>query len=464
MASQDYNHHPLPAPPSQGQQEQQYSYSSYDQSALPQSSTTTATQQYQPRQQQPPYSQQKQSSYSQSSYPQQQQQQSQKTERQRPRSRGFSFRSDKSQKTDKSGHTGGHAHKLSGAGLQETHAEKAANRLNTKADPTLAMQEAEPSAVARAAVNFDEKPPLSSLQHKDATGAPIAEPDRSNPTRSKWERPLDTIRSFEAAYDGGPSSRQSVYRADSDSVANWNRRNSYYGSKPGRSSRYRDTRTYRMKPDSNGPRFPQESYYGGRSATNLRPDSTMFDPRGSAMMGGARDIYFDGFDSGQGPQNGGNGARNRSSRMQTEPYTSTHPAANRNVYPAPNNHRSYETVASGSGSASYGEPSGYQTDPTSSENSSINRRSPPKRQDPRNDYGISFGQTPGYRPPTLGQPASQPRTMPDNSQAGPPPPPPKGGGTLLRKGSKVSDVPAAQRPEVGDKRKSWFSRRFSKNS
>lgn len=30
-----------------------------------------------------------------------------------------------------------------------------------------------------------------------------ADPDRSNPTRSRWERPLDTIRSFEAAIDGG---------------------------------------------------------------------------------------------------------------------------------------------------------------------------------------------------------------------------------------------------------------------
>lgn len=30
----------------------------------------------------------------------------------------------------------------------------------------------------------------------------IADPDRSNPTRSRWERPLDTIRAFEEAIDG----------------------------------------------------------------------------------------------------------------------------------------------------------------------------------------------------------------------------------------------------------------------
>lgn len=40
----------------------------------------------------------------------------------------------------------------------------------------------------------------------------IADPDKSNPTRNRWERPLDTIRSFEAAIDGGYS-RKSMIRA-----------------------------------------------------------------------------------------------------------------------------------------------------------------------------------------------------------------------------------------------------------
>ncbi|KAH8198622.1 hypothetical protein TruAng_007212 [Truncatella angustata] len=423
MASHEYTRHPLPAPPSQ---EQQYTHISYDQSPLPQ--RPQAAQQYQPRQQQSSYSQQEQS------------QQPQKPERQRPRSRGFSFRSDKSHKTEKS-EGKGHAYKISSGALHETHAEKEQNRLATKADPTLAMNELEPSAVARAAINFDEKPPLSALQHKDATGVVITEPDRSNPTRSKWERPLDTIRSFEAAYDGGSSSRQSVYRSDSDSVANWNRRSSYYG-------------------NSNGPRFPHESYYGARSNTNLARESAMLDPRGPAMGGPRGDEYFEGFDGAANGRNGGNGPRNRNARVQADPSMSTHPAVNRGVFQSPNNHKSYETVASGSGSASYGEPSGYQTDPTSSENSSINRRaSPPKRyQEPRNDYGISFGQTPSYQPPSLGPDASHPRTMPDNSHA--PAPPPKGSGTLLKKGSAA----APQRPDMGEKRKSRLSRLFGKSS
>ncbi len=37
-----------------------------------------------------------------------------------------------------------------------------------------------------------------------------AEPDKSNPTRYRWERPLDTIRAFEAAIDGGYN-RKSFY-------------------------------------------------------------------------------------------------------------------------------------------------------------------------------------------------------------------------------------------------------------
>ncbi|PTU23696.1 hypothetical protein P175DRAFT_0527138 [Aspergillus ochraceoroseus IBT 24754] len=47
------------------------------------------------------------------------------------------------------------------------------------------------------------EPPLSlrSMQHLDRDGKVIADPDRSNPTRARLERPLDTIRGFEAAIE-----------------------------------------------------------------------------------------------------------------------------------------------------------------------------------------------------------------------------------------------------------------------
>jgi len=87
-----------------------------------------------------------------------------------------------------------------------------------------------------AAVAASVKPSLASLRstsHRDAFGNPIgmparllrrrpltdpcvpADPDRSNPTRSRWERPLDTIRSFEAAIDGGYD-RKSFIRSGTD--------------------------------------------------------------------------------------------------------------------------------------------------------------------------------------------------------------------------------------------------------
>jgi hypothetical protein len=117
--------------------------------------------------------------------------------------RTFSFHSDKSQ--PRKGPV------VRAVDLHETHAEKEAKRLHSKADPTLAMNEAEPSAVATMKTEVIVTP-LRSLQHKDALGNAIAEPDKSNPTRHRWERPLETIRSFEAAIDGGYS-RKSMYRA-----------------------------------------------------------------------------------------------------------------------------------------------------------------------------------------------------------------------------------------------------------
>ena len=70
---------------------------------------------------------------------------------------------------------------------------------------------------------------LRSVQHKDINGNPIstyttvtlpysrltietADPDLSNPTRPRLERPLDTIRSFEKAIDSGYKRRSSMMR------------------------------------------------------------------------------------------------------------------------------------------------------------------------------------------------------------------------------------------------------------
>ncbi|KAI0863244.1 hypothetical protein F4860DRAFT_502038 [Xylaria cubensis] len=426
-SSTNYNHHPLPAPPSQ--QQDQY-YTPYQQQQQPVAAAAAQNYQYQPRnptsqqaqyQPQPQYQQQ----------PQQQQQQrppplkapdpQQQHSRIRPKSRAFSFRSDKSQKS-----ANGPAHKLD---LTETSAEKEAKRLHSKADPRMALNEREPAMEAQ---TVSERPALRAIQHRDSQGNPIADPDRSNPTRSRWERPLDTIRGFEAAIDGGYN-RKSIYRPDTESVAGWNRRSSYYG---------------------NNGRPPQDSSNGAGRPN--RTDSGMFDQRQSVMIANSRDSYYENFDGGPyGNGVPGMGARNKYSRNQSEPYLS---GRERNVYPIPNNHRSYETVASGSGTGSMGEPVGYQTDPTSSENSSIDRRSPPKRQEPVNDYGITFGQSPSYQTPGLG--------LGRGRAENPPPLPHKDAASVLTKSSRAvaSNGASQERPGMGEKRKSWFIRRFSKNS
>ncbi|KAJ2997691.1 hypothetical protein NUW58_g577 [Xylaria curta] len=425
-SSTSYNQHPLPAPPLQ---QDQY-YTPYEQ----QQQLPSATQdyQYQPRnhtslqsqnQQHPQYRQQQRQEQQQRPpppkasdlKPQQQQ------PRIRPKSRAFSFRSDKSQKS-----ANGPAHKVD---LTETSAEKEAKRLHSKADPRMALNEREPAMEAQ---TTSERPALRSIQHRDTHGNLIADPDRSNPTRSRWERPLDTIRGFEAAIDGGYN-RKSFYRPETESVAGWNRRSSYYG---------------------NNGRPPQDGWYGAGRPN--RTDSGAFDPRQSAAIVNSRDSYYEGFDGGPYSNGGPNmSARNKYLRNQSEPQLN---GRERNVYPIPNNHRSYETVASGSGTGSVGEPAGYQTDPTSSENSSIDRRSPPKRQAPINDYGINFGQSPSYQAPGLG--------LGNSRGENPPPLPRKEPGSLLRKPSKpaVSAGKPQERLDMGEKRKSWFMRRFSKNS
>ncbi|KPM43627.1 hypothetical protein AK830_g2917 [Neonectria ditissima] len=330
------------------------------------------------------------------------------------------------------------SHRSSGSKdfLHETPAEKEAKRLHSKADPTLAISEAEPSTLAAMKIenNFA---PLRSMQHKDSFGNAIADPDKSNPTRNRWERPLDTIRSFEAAIDGGYA-RKSIYGGDTESVANYNRRNSSF--------------------TGGQPRFPHDSYYNGRPQS-FRPEQTQFDL-------GSRSSYFD------GQQPGGNPARQRMPRIQTDPQQGY--GRNPNIYPMPNKDRSYETVTSAANS----DQAGYQTDPTSSDNSSIDRSVPAKRRDPANDYGarpgqgqqqyqrgylapIASGQGRQSQPPT---PLSAPPTTvePAVLSAG------KQKTTLLRRTStqqtqQTQQSQQTQKADGSDKRKSWFARRFSKN-
>ncbi|KAL7927461.1 hypothetical protein ACQKWADRAFT_4221 [Trichoderma austrokoningii] len=374
---------------------------------------------------------------------------SQSEQHQRSNSHRFSFLSDKGRKNSVT----------TKIDLHETHAEKDSRRLHSKADPTLAMNEAEPSVEAvMAATSLS---PLRSIQHKDAYGNVIADPDLSNPTRNRWERPLDTIRSFEAAIEGDYA-RRSMYRSDTDPSANFSRRNSY-------------------RP--NQPRFPQDSYYGSRAASF---QGSQYEAPG---MGSGRNSYNDmqnyssnnngGYytttsagPSGYNRNQGGYGRppRERAPKMPSDPHLRSY-NREQNVYPLPHKDRSYETVTSAAASGS-SDPAGYQTDPTSSDNSSIHRASPAKRGSERaNDYGIAFSQSQSYKTPALTVNLSPPANshnlpaLPNASYQNPPLPTiPRKQVTTTTTTTTTLKRQVSTTPPGGEKRKSWFSRRFSKNS
>ncbi|KAK9331380.1 hypothetical protein V1520DRAFT_291222 [Lipomyces starkeyi] len=80
------------------------------------------------------------------------------------------------------------------------------------ADPILtAMREEQPYEVS--AAHLGEHSSVSPEMHmRDMFGNVIEDPDRSNPTRSRNERPLDTIRSFEYAATGDKHLKEQIFR------------------------------------------------------------------------------------------------------------------------------------------------------------------------------------------------------------------------------------------------------------
>ncbi|KAL8922095.1 MAG: hypothetical protein Q9208_005405 [Pyrenodesmia sp. 3 TL-2023] len=342
--------------------------------------------------------------------------------------------------------------------LTETTQEKASHRVTSKADPTKAINEAQPNAVAQA-LEQSTLESIRAIPHRDRYGNLIsalcvtenfmldevdplsADPDRSNPTRPRLERPLDTIRAFEAAIDGSYE-RRSPSRADiSDNLGGVNKRNSYYqGQRP----------QQRSVGDSPG------GYYNNRVSVG-RPDS-----------------YIENY--GGNPNQLGNGRRiNQRVNSDPAPYG----ANNHTVYPAHGYHQDYDTVASASGNESHNtDPWGNSTDP-SSENSSIDRVQVPK-PDHADTHGFNgFGGPPHFQGPILEENGIN---GPAYGQAGygQAPKPISGSPSHIRNGFapappphiasprapiKLGPPPATDMPmpnASGEKRRSWLKRRFSK--
>ncbi|KAF7675288.1 hypothetical protein GT037_007051 [Alternaria burnsii] len=349
---------------------------------------------------------------------------------QQSRPRGLSFHSNKSNKSRDNA--------TPKSPSKTKHERKASDHYdpNSKANPNAAMNEQQPIAEALT------KPTLASLrsfQHTDTAGNPIADPDLSNPTRSRWERPLDTIRSFEAAIDGEYRRRAQSMRADQTDVMSGygSRRSSYYGGGGG----------------------------GGYNDQNRFSTASGYFPQRQTQ----RDSYADGY--GQGGPVGGPPRLRYGNRMQSDPGWNTR-QSQQGVYPMNGYQQSRDTVNTNGSNGSHSDGL-YSNDPSNSENSSIERGIPvqPPQQDMGSQYGFNgFGRGPimeeyaqGPPPPAHGMPSQ-------NSMA---PPPPKhatqaapiklGGGSGPPATENTRPAMLSKKSsDAGDKRKSWFKRRFSK--
>lgn len=323
------------------------------------------------------------------------------------RSRGFSVKSEQSNTSSKSGHK---SHQ------SESSQEKARRNLHTKADPLIAMNELQPNRVALEKSNLGS---LREMEHKDQFGNVITDPDWSNPTRPRFERPLDTIKSFEAAIYGAYSSNRHSYAKTDDAASqmgDYSRRTSYYGPN-GHSNRGYD----------------QNGHIASRAGPS-RPDSVV-------------DNY-----QGQAPENHYPYQNGR--RQRHHPRASNEQAGyNANGYSQPAYQRSYDNVAAMSGSG-YIEPYGQATDP-SSLNSSMDQLQQQAMQQHRLDeraqaeYGFQgFGAGPNLA--AKGQPSA-----PAGSSWG--------GSSQAPAVNRLTKTANTATPPNNDKRKSWFKRRFSKD-
>jgi len=349
----------------------------------------------------------------------------------RPRSKsGFSVASDKSDSTRRSANNK----------LRESHDEKRKHHLSetTKANPNAAMNELQPIAQQL------EKATIGSLRegaYTDIYGNPITDPDLSNPTRRRTERPLETIRSFEAAIDGEYKRQrdrpESMVRTESapDGYDYSSRRSSsHWGG------------GYDQQ-NGNGSRFSNVGGY--------------YNQRGSHDNGGHPRRY-----------------QYNNARQHSDPALNRQNNA-QGVYPSPNYGQSRDTVNTGGSNGSASDQWQNSTDP-SSENSSVERMKAdgydpqyahqyggPGSREPISEEGnYTYGNGQAYNPGYMnGQNATSGYFGQGNNGVPAPPVPPKAmNQSVPRQLIKLDQPPATGHPSLQDqtKRKSWLRRTFSK--
>jgi hypothetical protein len=195
---------------------------------------------------------------------------------------------------------------------------------------------------------------------------------------------------------------------------------------------------------------------------------------------GNRDSYFD--PNGMGGPVGGP-PRTRNNRMQSDPGWNRYSQGGNGVYPSHGYQQSRDTVNTNGSNGSHSDP---HTEP-GSDNSSFERAPPVARPDPAEQYGFQgFGggaileeypaaQNQGGYPVQPSHGANnfngQNGYNGQNGHGAPPPVPQKAAPIKLGQSDGASSANGAGRPAVlqrqstdkGDKRKSWFKRRFSKD-
>lgn len=351
----------------------------------------------------------------------------------------------------------------------------------TKANPNAAMNEAQPSTAAmeHTTISF-----LSSVQHVDASGDPISEPDLTNPTRSRWERPLDTIRSFENQIDNSHKRRSTVSMAGGSASTT-----------PGSHSPFVSHRNSYFAGADNGynqGRYSQAGGYYGRQRDSYAPRDS-FQARHSMAARG--DYYGNPRRESYGPREnhdnyGPPPPRHRYARgTPSDTSLNRHAPNGMPVYPSNGHQQSRETINTGESSGSHSDPWANSTEP-SSENSSLERFAAALRHEngdapgPSNLGRISipedrpvdgrssnpYGHLPPRKP--TGGPAYYNAGKQTVNAALPPALPPSSNGTAIRTQQQALSATSGnagptptsklQRGNSG-KRGSWFKRRFSRS-
>lgn len=281
-----------------------------------------------------------------------------------------------------------------------------------------------------------------------------ADPDLSNPTRPRLERPLDTIRAFEKAIDNGYK-RRSNYQRSGKSSARTTMIIPLHAYIHAESYDQNNHNQYASRRSSAYGEFTLRNNYNKRQPVANRMSASIGLDGGPHTNRSANGGYY----GGQRGCYGGCPPRGQyAQRMASEPMMSSG-----RPYPPQHGHQySQDTVATGytNGSDSTG-PWANETNP-SSENSSV-ERGPASQKYP--EYATNNGYGPnGYGPggfqegiPEEGgaYPGSAPAVQPPPSARRPIP--------LGNSGDPITQLPSSKRPGP-EKRKSWLGRRFSKKN